>query len=257
MEKTQIIILAAGHGKRMQSETPKALTLLKGKPFIKHLLDTIDASGVCDDPIIVIRQKGDQLKDFLGDKYTYAIQAEQLGTGHAVMSAKDYVDPKSGIVVVLSADQPLVSKETIQKIVKTYKESKSIVTLGTVLLPDFEDWRKWVLHLGRIIRNEDNRVIGIIEYKDADKEQKKIMEINPALYAFDSKWLWKNINKIKNKNVQGEYYLTDLVKIASEEGEKIEAVQLENIIELFQPNSKSELEVLEAILKTENKDKAF
>lgn len=247
MDNVQIIILAAGKGTRMESDEPKALAMLYGKPFLKHILDTLSTMDLNMEPIIVIGHKKERIKEVLGEGHVYAEQKEQLGTGHAVSSAKESVHASHQIILVLSTDQPLVSKETIQNIINTHKEKNPTITLATVLLPDFLDWREGLKNFGRIIRDENNSIEKIIEYKDADDKQKEILEVNPAIYAFDGDWLWKNIDKIKNENVQKEYYLTDLIKMAFEQGKKVEGVPVVNILEGLQPNSKKELEILEKI----------
>jgi len=185
----------------------------------------------------------------LGNEYIYAEQTEQLGTGHAVGSAKNAITVPHEIVVVLASDQPLVSKETLERIISTHTEKIPTITMATVSIPDFKDWRIGLNHFGRIIRNEDGKIKKIVEFKDTTEEEKKVTELNPALYAFDASWLWENIAKLKNENVQKEYLLTDLIKMAFDQNKNIELVQVSNIIEALQPNSQEELELLEKLVK--------
>lgn len=245
MKNTQIVILAAGHGKRMQSDIPKALTSLKGKPFIKHLLDTIKESGVCEKPIIVVGQKGDQVKDFLGGDYTYAVQEEQLGTGHAVMCAENFIN-NTDSVLVLYADHPLVSEKTIKDIISAHNENQSTITLATTVVSDFNEWRSAFLSFGRIVRGEDNKILKIIESKDATEEEKNIKEVNPSYLCFNNDWLWKNLKNLKNMNAQNEYYLTDLISMAFSQNEKIATVLIEPR-EALGVNTKEQLEMIENI----------
>jgi bifunctional N-acetylglucosamine-1-phosphate-uridyltransferase/glucosamine-1-phosphate-acetyltransferase GlmU-like protein len=248
-EKIKIVILAAGKGTRMKSEEPKALTLLKGKPFLLHILDTIKQLELNIRPIIVVGHKKERIQEVLGGDYVYAEQKEQLGTGHAVMSAKDAITSPHDMVLILSSDQPLVSKETLTNIFATHFEKRPTITIGTVVVPDYEDWRMGLYsNFGRIIRDDDGRVKKMVEFKNATDEEKKIKEVNPALYIFDANWLWSNVDKMKLDPTRNEYKLTDMIQIAFSQDKKIEAVPVTNIIEALQPNSKEELEVLENLL---------
>lgn len=248
MNEVQIIVLAAGRGVRMESNEPKALTMLRGKPFLQHILETIEGLALPRKPVIVVGHKKERIRETLGEGYIYTEQKELLGTGHAVMSAKNTVYPESKIIFVISADQPLVSRETILRVLNRHLAAKPVITLATAKLPDFKDWRVGLENFGRIVRDQNGNLKNIIEFKDANEEERELTEVNPAIYAFDSAWLWQNIDKLKNENSQKEYYLTDLLKLASEQGQKIETVELENLFEALQPNSKQELELLEKLV---------
>ena len=243
---TIALILAAGLGKRMQSEIPKALTPLHGKPLLSHVIDAVRASGASREPIIVIGQKRDQIREALGPDRRYAVQEEQLGTGHAVLSAKDLIDPSATSVLVLNADNPLVAPETIQKLFAEREATGEKIALGTVTIPDFEDWRTAFLGFGRIKRAADGTIEAIVENKDATDEEKKILELNPTFLCFEKNWLLESLAKLKNENNQHEYYLTDLIKIAFQEGQKISSVPIAPK-EALGINSKEDLEIAERV----------
>ena len=245
MEKVRIVILAAGKGVRMKSDRPKALAPLGGKPMIKHLLESVDETGVDKKPIIVVGYEKELVIKELGDKYEYVVQAEQLGTGHAVMVARDACRDAKNIVVI-SGDQPFIKSNTIKKLLDKHLNSGANLTISTTLLPDFEDWREAFVTYGRIIR-KDGKIIDR-EIKDCSEEELKIKEVNVSCFAFRADWLWNNINKLdRNKNAQKEYQLTDLWQIASENNEKIVDMQID-AKETLGVNSKEELEILEKLI---------
>lgn len=242
---TQIIILGAGHGKRMQSELPKALTPLRGKPFIVHLLETIQQTGIDNNPIIVVGQKREQIMDALGPSYRYAIQDEQLGTGHAVLMTEKFKgDSKQ--TLILYADHPLVSVKTIQGLIEAHKNEGAVLTMATARIPDFEEWRSTFLSFGRFVRDEKGIITRIVEAKDATDEEKLITEVNPAYMCFDTEWLWKHLSLLKNNNNQKEYYLTDLVSMAFAEKQKIASVAIDPR-EALGVNTKEQLELIESL----------
>lgn len=248
MDKIRILVLAAGKGKRMGNSMPKALVKVNGKMMIKHLLDSIHKSNVDNNPTIVIGYEKEQIISELGNKYNYVIQNEQLGTGHAVMSAYEFMKDKAENVMVLPSDHPFISSETIKKLAQKHLESNEKITIATVSLPNFKDWRSiFYTSFSRIIRNKNNEIIKDVQFKDANEEEKKITEVNPIYFCFEAKWLWGKIKTLKTDNAQKEYYLTDLIKIAIEDKLKIQSISIEPM-EALAVNSKTELDTLEKFI---------
>lgn len=230
----------------MQSELPKALATVKGKSMIKHLLEAVAESSVDPRPAIVVGYKKELVMEALGDAYDYAIQEVQLGTGHAVITAKDILE-KNEHVMVLYGDNPFLSPLTIKKLAEKHLNSNSVITMGTVTLPDFLDWREFFYtNFSRIVRDANGKIIKSVEFRDASDEEKEIKEVNPCYFVFKTKWMLENLQKINNENAQKEYYLTDLVKIAMEENLEISSINIEPR-EALAANSKEELELLERI----------
>ena len=246
--QTHIVILAAGHGKRMQSETPKVLSLLGGKPLISHLLESITASGVTETPVIVVGHKREEVMEALGSEYRYAIQNEQLGTGHAVLSAYEALQGATGNVMILFGDMPHVTPETIRAIAETQERSGGALTMATVPVASFEGWRAGFYDFSRVIRAENGTIVRTVEKKDATEEELKINEVNPCYICVRHDWLWDHLRQLKNANAQKEYYLTDLIAMAVAENAGIASVAIDPH-EAFGVNTKENLAILESLKK--------
>lgn len=244
----QVIILAAGHGKRMGSEIPKPLIKVGGKPIIKHLLDSIEKSGICPRSVVVIGQGAEMIREELGDTVDYVYQKEQLGTGHAVAVCRDFLKNKDVDILTLYGDQPFLKAESIKKLADLHQENKTVITMMTTTVNDFQDYRQPLYDYGRIIRDKSGQVKAIIEKKDCTPEQLEIKEVNPGYYCFQSSWLWQNIDKLKNDNVQQEYYLTDLVKIAIDQGYEITTINI-GPKETLGVNTAEQLAVIKKIIE--------
>lgn len=240
MNDTQIVILAAGKGTRMESDLPKVLVELSGKPLISHLLETVD-SVVDTPPVIVVGYKKELVQETLGQNYTYVVQEEQNGTAHAVGCALPQVTTDN--VLVLYGDMPFIKPETIIQLVESHSTSGAPLTIATTTVPDFSDWHTGFERFGRIIR-KDGQIVGITEYKDATKEERAIKEVNPAYFLMNTNWARGHIGNIDNHNAQGELYLTDLVKIARDEGSQIGSVAIDPH-EALGANTVEELKFLE------------
>lgn len=240
MQNTEIIILAAGKGTRMDSDLPKCLIEVKGEPMIQRLLSNLE-SKLINKPIVVVGHKAEQVKDFLSNRVRYVHQEEQKGTGHAALTALPEVLPGTKYVVVLYADHPFVSSETIEKLIE--KLESHPVAIVTTYAEDFEGWRKIFKHWGRIIYSPQGMIKGIVEYRDASEDIRSINRINPGFYAFHIDWLRDSLNKVKPNNTQGEYYLTDVIEMAKSIGE----VEI-GLFEAMGLNSKEEVQYAESLI---------
>jgi bifunctional UDP-N-acetylglucosamine pyrophosphorylase/glucosamine-1-phosphate N-acetyltransferase len=223
-----IVILAAGKGKRMQSNMLKVMHELNGRPLIDYVVGSVEKSGVDGKPVVVVCAEDPAVQNFLNDRAKYAVQTERLGTGHAVSVAEEKLRDEVGTVVVLYGDMPFIKPESIRKLVERHLERDNKITLMTAKVEDFNDWRGALSDYGRIIRGgEENHIVKIVEKKDATPEELEIKELNPAFFCFNADWLWKNLKLLKNNNAQGEYYLTDLVGLAFGEGQKLSSVDID------------------------------
>jgi bifunctional UDP-N-acetylglucosamine pyrophosphorylase / glucosamine-1-phosphate N-acetyltransferase len=245
--KRQIVVLAAGQGTRMGGNIAKVLVPVLDKPMINHVLDEIAKIDLVNSPVVVVGFQADKVRRHLGDKVKFVFQEDQLGTGHALAMTKDVLQNFYGAILVLYGDHPLISSKTINNLFAKHFAEKSIVTMMTTTIDDFEDWRNTFMSFGRILRNENKDITAIRELKDCTDEEKQINELNPGYYCFDSQWLWQNIDQLRTENNQKEYYLTDLIELAFHQGKKINSMQIDPV-ECFGVNTPEQLSVVENIL---------
>lgn len=213
--KKMAIVLAAGQGKRMKSKLYKVLHSVCGKPMVSHVLDTVRQAN-CERAVVVVGHGAEAVQSALGESVEYALQAEQLGTGHAVMQAKPNLGDEDGITVVICGDTPLVRPETVEAMIA---EHTSRGAAATVLTAVFDDPTGY----GRVLRDEQGRVLRIVEHKDCSAEEAAVREINTGTYCFDNRKLFQALELVTNRNAQGEYYLTDVIGILQRQGETVAA----------------------------------
>lgn len=211
-----IVILAAGMGTRMKSALPKVLHPVAGRPMVLEVLATAQTLNPLN-CVIVIGHGAEKVRDTVGEAALFAFQAQRLGTGHAVMQARDALqDSEAQTVLVLYGDTPLTKAETLQQAIQVHQSRRAAVTLLSFLPDDSTGY-------GRIIRDQEGVVKGIIEHKDATEEQRAIQESNSGIMLFDGPWLWENLDKV-TLSPQGEYYLTDMPGIAVAQGRHVEGL---------------------------------
>ncbi|WP_299995995.1 bifunctional UDP-N-acetylglucosamine diphosphorylase/glucosamine-1-phosphate N-acetyltransferase GlmU [uncultured Clostridium sp.] len=234
------LILAAGQGKRIKSDLPKVLHKVCGKEMVNHVIDTL-RKGNIEDINVIVGKGADLVKENTKSRnVTYSLQEDQLGTGHAVKCAIDFLKNKKGTVAVFNGDAPLIEEETIEKLFKVHKENGNSATILTSVLDDASGY-------GRIIRCEDE-VLKIVEHKDCNEEELKVKEINSGMYCFEIESLVECLGNLSNNNSQGEYYLTDVIGMLKEKNEKVGALVI-NFEETLGVNSRVQLAEVEAILR--------
>ena len=239
-----VVILAAGKGTRMYSDLPKVLHPLAGKPMVQHVIDTALKLGA-QNVHLVYGHGGDLLKDKLSDQpLKWVLQAEQLGTGHAMQQAAPHFSDDED-VLMLYGDVPLISEETLQRLLAAKPQGG--IGLLTVKLVDPTGY-------GRIVR-ENDYVVGIVEHKDATAEQHKINEINTGILVASGRDLKRWLGKLDNNNAQGEYYITDIIALAHQEGNKIETVHPDRLSEVEGVNNRLQLSALEREYQSEQAQK--
>mgnify|MGYP001622927616 FL=1 len=235
------IVMAAGKGTRMKSKNSKLVQKIYGKEIVKRAVENAQKAGVRD-IVAVVGYKKEEVMKVLGDNIKYAYQDEMLGTGHAVMQAKEYLKGKKGKVLVLNGDVPLIRPETLNKLIEKSIENKEYATLLTAIYDDPTGY-------GRIVRDEGGNIEGIVEEKDTTPEQKKIKEINAGIYCFDIEALLKALEKVTPNNKQGEYYITDVIQIMNDSGLKTGAVLVEDNTEILGINDRIQLGILTKVLQ--------
>ncbi len=224
------IILAAGKGTRMKSDKPKCMHKVCDKTMIEHIIDTAKAAGATQ-VITIVGHQHEEIEEHLKGQCEFALQEQQLGTGHAVMQAKQCED-QDGVTLVINGDCPCIQKETLERLYQEAKEYSMV--LSSI---EFEDTKPY----GRIVRDQDGWVKKIVEYKDCTEEEKKIKEMNAGIYAFDNQVLFSSLKELNNDNMQKEYYITDLVEIINQKGMKIQAIKIDDVQEVLGINDQVEL----------------
>jgi bifunctional UDP-N-acetylglucosamine pyrophosphorylase/glucosamine-1-phosphate N-acetyltransferase len=235
-----VVILAAGQGTRMKSALPKILHPLAGKPMVEYALKNGESIGA-KPPVLVVGHGAEQVRKLAGERARYAVQQEQLGTGHAVAQAESLVRGEDGLVLIYYADMPLLQEETLRRLVTAQSTNPGPLTILTIRAEDPRGF-------GRVVRGAEGLVKAIVEESSAPPEVLDLRELNAGVYCCRADWLWGALKRIQ-VSPKGEFYLTDLVEIAAAEGGKVEAIVLEDETEAIGINTRIHLAEAGAILR--------
>lgn len=235
------VILAAGKGVRMRSHIPKVIHRVAGVPMIKHVVNAVSQAGI-DKITVVVGQQSELIKDiFAGQKINYAVQAEQLGTGHALLQASSQVE-HDDIVLVVAGDTPLLQAKTLQQLIAHHRNTQAVATVLSTIIDEPYGY-------GRIVREESGQLARIVEEKDASPEEKRIFEINSGMYCLQVKEAFAALQKLGASNAQGEYYLTDILEIIKNNGQKVEVFLTEARDDIYGINNREQLARAEKIMR--------
>lgn len=235
------VILAAGKGTRMKSSLPKVLHKAGGKAMLAHVLTAAKEAGARRN-IVVVGFGGEAVEAALKGEAEFVTQAEQLGTGHAVLQAEPLLGGTQGTVLVLCGDTPLLTGKLLEKLVREHAAAGAKATVLTAVMPDATGY-------GRVLRSADGMVERIVEHKDATAEERAVREVNSGIYCFEAPDLFAALHEVGNDNAQGEYYLPDVLEILKKKGEKIFAVAADDYEETLGVNSRAQLAASEKILR--------
>lgn len=238
--KATAVILAAGHGTRMKSSIPKVLHELGGKPLIAWSVGAC-TQALASAPTVIVGPDAAAVREAAGDECTFVVQPERLGTGHAVLQAREVLLDKGGVIVVANADLPFITSDTFRSLAARQEGNPGPATL---LVAESDEPRGF----GRIKRDAEGRVTEIVEQAHAAPDELAIRELNVGVYAFDAGWLWSHIDDLP-LSPKGEYYLTDLVAMAADEGGKIETVPVLDEQEMIGINTRVHLAEAEGVLR--------
>lgn len=235
------IVLAAGQGTRMKSKLYKVLHPVCGKPMVEHVVDHIETLNV-ERIVTVVGHGAEKVKEQLGEKSEYVLQAEQLGTAHAVQQAEEILGDLEGTTLVVCGDTPLIRPETMKALLDFHTEQKAKATILTAVAENPTGY-------GRILRNERGQVEQIVEQKDATADQQLVKEINTGTYCFDNKALFDALKQVGNDNAQGEYYLPDVIEILQTQGDTVAAYVSTDFDETLGVNDRFALSQAEEIMR--------
>ncbi|MFE6170368.1 bifunctional UDP-N-acetylglucosamine diphosphorylase/glucosamine-1-phosphate N-acetyltransferase GlmU [Viridibacillus arvi] len=241
MTNVYAVILAAGQGTRMKSKLYKVLHPVCGKPMVEHVVDHIQTLDV-ERIVTIVGYGAEKVKEQLGEKSEYVLQAEQLGTAHAVQQVEPILGELEGTTIVICGDTPLIRPETMKALFEHHESKHAKATILTAIAEDPTGY-------GRILRSTDQQVAQIVEQKDATPEQRQVKEINTGTYCFDNKALFAALKLVKNDNAQGEYYLPDVIEILQKQGEVIAAYVTENFAETLGVNDRIALSQAEETMR--------
>lgn len=242
MTETTAVVLAAGKGTRMRSELPKVLFPVLGRAMIHWVLDALQSAGIRQ-IIVVVGYRAELVRNELSSRgVDFAVQTEQLGTGHAVQMCRPLLEKGTNPVLVVAGDSPMIQASSVRELLEEFEDGGFGCLLGTLIKENPHG-------LGRIVRDSKNNFLRIVEHKDASLEQRQIGEVNMSTYLFDRPSLLWALDNLKNNNSQAEYYLTDCPELLLNNGKKVDARAVLKSCESLSINTIDELAMVESKMR--------